>query len=57
VVHSGVALLLLLVTTTLSVYKPRGMTRYGQRKQRQQRRQREQQKHQEQQEQRPVLVP
>jgi hypothetical protein len=54
VVHSGVALLLLLVTTTLSVYKPRGMTRYGQRKQRQQRRQREQPK---QHEQRPVLVP
>jgi hypothetical protein len=44
VVHSGVALVLLLVTTVLSVYKPRGMTRYGQRKQRQQRRQREQQK-------------
>src|SRR5918996_5375084 len=54
VVHSGVALLLLLVTTGLSVYKPRGMTRYGQRKQRQQRRQRQQEK---QPEQRPVLVP
>jgi hypothetical protein len=54
VVHSGVALLLLLVTTTLSVSKPRGMTRYGQRKQRQQRMQREQEKHQEQ---HPVLVP
>lgn len=44
VVHSGVALLLLLVTTTLSVYKPRGMTRYGQRKLRQQRRPGHQQK-------------
>ncbi len=32
VLHSGGALLLLLVATTLSVYKPRGMTRYGQRK-------------------------
>jgi len=53
VVHSGVALLLLLVTTTLSVYKPRGMTRYGQRKQRQQRRQRQQDQ---QPEQRAVLV-
>ncbi|MGH9008535.1 MAG: DUF2269 domain-containing protein [Acidimicrobiia bacterium] len=54
VVHSGVALLLLLVTTTLSVYKPRGMTRYGQRKQRQQRSRREALP---QPEQRPVLVP
>ena len=53
-VHSGVALLLLLVTTTLSVYKPRGMTRYGQRKQRQQRQQRDQQKGPERS---PVLVP
>ena len=35
--HSGVALLLLLVAATLSVYKPSGMTRYGQRKQRRQR--------------------
>lgn len=51
VVHSGVALLLLLVTTALSVYKPRGMTSYGQR---QQRRQRQQEK---QQEPSPVLVP
>ena len=32
--HSGAALLLLLVAATLSVYKPPGMTRYGQRKQR-----------------------
>jgi hypothetical protein len=53
VVHSGVALLLLLVTTTLSVYKPRGLTRYGQRKQLQQRAQRQREK---QQEPRPVLV-
>ena len=37
VVHAGLALLALLVTTTLSVYKPPGMTRYGQRKQREQR--------------------
>lgn len=27
--HAGGGLLVLLVTTTLSVYKPRGMTRYG----------------------------
>ena len=32
-IHAGSALLLLLVATTLSVYKPLGMTRYGQRKQ------------------------
>ncbi len=31
--HAALALLLLLVATTLAVYKPRGMTRYGQRKQ------------------------
>lgn len=36
-VHSGGALLVLLVTTALSVYKPRGLTRYGQRKQRESR--------------------
>ena len=30
--HAGAALLLLLVATTLAVYKPRGMTRYGRRK-------------------------
>jgi hypothetical protein len=35
--HAGAALLLLLVATTLAVYKPRGMTRYGQRKQHEQR--------------------
>jgi hypothetical protein len=34
--HAGIGLLVLLVITTLSVYKPRGMTRYGLRKQRQQ---------------------
>jgi len=34
VLHAGAALLLLFVATTLAVYKPRGMTRYGQRKQR-----------------------
>jgi hypothetical protein len=33
VLHAGVALLLLLTATTLAVYKPRGMTPYGQRKQ------------------------
>ena len=31
--HSIAALLALFVATILSVYKPRGMTRYGQRKQ------------------------
>lgn len=34
VLHAGLALLALLVATTLSVYKPRGMTRYGRRKER-----------------------
>ncbi len=34
VIHAGGAMLLLLVAVTLSVYKPRGMTGYGQRKQR-----------------------
>jgi hypothetical protein len=33
IVHAAAAFLLLLVATTLSVYKPRGMTRHGQRKQ------------------------
>ena len=37
VIHAGADLLLLLVATTLSVYKPRGRTRYGQRKQRERR--------------------
>lgn len=35
--HAAFALLLLLVPASLSVYKPRGKTRYGQRKQGQQR--------------------
>jgi ABC-type Fe3+ transport system permease subunit len=33
VADSGIALLVLLATTTLAVYKPWGMTRYGRRKQ------------------------
>ncbi len=33
VAHAGGGLLVLLVPATLSVYKPRGMTRYGRRKQ------------------------
>ncbi len=33
VLHAALALLVLLVATVLAVYKPRGMTRYGQRKQ------------------------
>jgi len=37
VLHAGAALLLLLVATTLAVYKPRGMTPYGARKQHEQR--------------------
>ncbi|MQA24352.1 MAG: DUF2269 domain-containing protein [Micromonosporaceae bacterium] len=40
-VHSGGGLLVLLTTTILSVFKPRGLTRYGWRKQQQQRRQQE----------------
>lgn len=35
--HAGVGLLVLLLITILSMYKPRGMTRYGFRKQQQQR--------------------
>jgi uncharacterized membrane protein len=31
--HAAAALLLLLVATALAIYKPRGMTRYGQRRQ------------------------
>lgn len=38
VVDAGAALLVLIVTTILAVYKPRGITRYGQRKQLAQRR-------------------
>lgn len=37
VVASSIALLVLLVTTALSIYKPRGVTRYGWRKQQEQR--------------------
>ncbi|MBA3376068.1 MAG: DUF2269 domain-containing protein [Actinobacteria bacterium] len=33
VLHAGAGMLFLLVATVLAVYKPRGMTRYGQRKQ------------------------
>ena len=32
--HAGVGLLVLLATMSLAMYKPRGLTRYGQRKQR-----------------------
>ena len=35
--HAAAALLLLLVATTLAIYKPRGLTRYGQRTQHRQR--------------------
>jgi hypothetical protein len=37
VADAGAALVALLVATTLSVYKPRGMTRYGWRKQHEER--------------------
>lgn len=37
VLHAALALLLLLVATVLGVYKPRGLTRYGWRKQQEQR--------------------
>jgi hypothetical protein len=37
VLHAGSAVLALLVNTILSVYKPRGMTRYGRQKQRKER--------------------
>ena len=33
VLHAGIGLLVLLVPVTLSIYKPRGLTRYGWRKQ------------------------
>ncbi|MCA1853167.1 MAG: hypothetical protein LC647_12440 [Beggiatoa sp.] len=36
--HAALALLVLLVATVLAVYKPRGMTRYGRRKQQEERR-------------------
>ena len=35
-VHAALALVLLVVATVLAVYKPRGVTRYGRRKQREQ---------------------
>ena len=38
VVHAGGGLVVLLTTTVLSVYKPQGNTRYGQRRQREQER-------------------
>jgi hypothetical protein len=41
VLHSGDGLLVLLGTTTLAVYKPRDMTRYGRRKQQEEQRNRE----------------
>ncbi|HTE67943.1 MAG TPA: hypothetical protein VK942_04165, partial [Actinomycetes bacterium] len=44
VLHAAAALLLLLVATGLAVYKPRGMTRYGQRKQHEQRAKRHEQR-------------
>jgi hypothetical protein len=37
VVEAGAALLVLVVATALSVYKPKGLTRYGWRRQREQR--------------------
>ena len=37
VLHAGAALLALLVAVTLSVYKPRGLTKYGRRKQQEER--------------------
>jgi hypothetical protein len=37
VLHSGLALSLLLLATVLAVYKPRGVTPYGQRNQHEQR--------------------
>jgi len=37
VVAAGASILVLLVNTTLAVYKPKGMTQYGQRKQQEQR--------------------
>jgi hypothetical protein len=37
VLHACAALVLLLVATALAIYKPRGMTRYGRRKQHEQR--------------------
>ncbi len=39
--HAALGLLVLLVATVLAVYKPRGMTRYGRRKQQEERRNKE----------------
>jgi hypothetical protein len=36
-VHAGIGMLVLLVIQVLNIYKPRGMTIYGQRKQRERR--------------------
>jgi hypothetical protein len=41
-VHPGLGLVVLLVITGLNVYKPRGLTRYGWRKQQRRRKQHEQ---------------
>ena len=43
-VHPGLGLVVLLVITGLNVYKPRGLTRYGWRKQQEQRRKQHQQR-------------
>jgi hypothetical protein len=37
VLHSALAVILLVFATVLALYKPKGLTRYGQRKQRKQR--------------------
>jgi len=42
--HPGLGLVVLLVITVLNVYKPRGLTRYGWRKQQEQRRKQHQQR-------------
>ena len=42
--HAALALLLLVIATVLAVYKPRGMTRYGWRKQQEQRRKQHEQR-------------
>jgi hypothetical protein len=54
-VHPGLGLVLLLVIQVLNVYKPKGMTRYGQRKHHQRRTQRPQRRPDERQA--PVVVP
>ncbi len=52
--HAGVGLVILLAVTSLGVYKPRGITRYGRRKQDEQRRAVQRSK---QDERHPVVVP